>query len=115
MILFTLNRGESFFFREEKHDERLPRLLQIYISSDIKFFLYEPKKKCIVLSAFRIQSIHPIYLKLLLTKLKNNSLFSVGIYLSLTLLSLITCDFYGDLMRVFGISKTYSFAGLPLP
>ena len=43
------------------------------------------------------------------------SLLGWYITFSLTPLSLITCDFYGDLMRVFGIAKTYSFAGLPLP
>ena len=43
------------------------------------------------------------------------SLLGWYITFSLTLLSLITCDFYGDLMRVFGIGKTYSFAGLPFP
>ena len=43
------------------------------------------------------------------------SLLGWYITFSLTLLSLITCDFHGDLMRVFGISKTYNFAGLPLP
>lgn len=50
-----------------------------------------------------------------ITKVKIYFLFSASIYFSLTLLNLITCDFYGDLMRVFGISETYSFAGLPLP
>ena len=50
------------------------------------------------------------------TKLKYIfSFFGWYITFSLTLLSLITCDIYDNLMLVFGIGKTYSFAGLPLP
>ena len=89
-------------------------------TSTTKMFLIlkifnEPKKKCDVSSAFRIQPSRRIYLKLLLTKLKICFLFSASIYLSLTLLSLITCDFYGGSVLIFGTVKTYSFAGLPLP
>lgn len=57
----------------------------------------------------------PHILKVTANLIKEYFLFSVGIYISLTPLSLITCDIYGDLMLVFGIGKTYSFAGLPLP
>ena len=90
-------------------------------TSTTKMFLIlkifnEPKKKCGVSSAFHIQPIRFIYLKLLLTKLKIYFSF-LGWYItfSLTLLSIITCEFYGDSVLIFGTVNTYSFAGLPLP
>ena len=67
------------------------------------------------LSAFRL-SQYAYILKVTANLIKEYfSLLGWYITFSLTLLSLITCDIYGDLMRVFGISKTYSFAGLPFP
>ena len=97
-----------------------PPLIVMGISTTKMFLIFEifnePKKKCDVLSAFRIQPSRLIYLKLLLTKLKIYFSF-LGWYITFSLipLSIITCEFYGGSVLIFGTVKTYSFAGFPLP
>ena len=84
-----------------------------------KHFLFdvlraEEEMRCFI--SFLHSAELPYILKVTANLIKEYfSLLGWYITFSLTLLSLITCDFYGDLMRVFGIGKTYSFAGLPLP
>lgn len=62
-------------------------------------------------------SVNPPYILKVITNLIKEYFSLLGRYItfSLTLLSLITCDFYGGSVLIFGTVKIYSFAGLPLP
>lgn len=98
-----------------------PTLILMGISTTKMFLIFinilraEEEMRCFISLS---HSTKPPYILKVTTDLIKIYIFSLlGWYItfSLTLLSLITCEFYGGSVLIFGTVKTYSFAGLPLP